>query len=289
MLRLLCAGPLLRRRYAHWLGCICAPTCLGTAPTSPTLLLVRDISLSNSSPRAATPSGSHSPCCRIVPLRRTFREGSFANQDFSFSWAFPYTYSEFHEAAGRNTSNQFSTSLGTDSRCGRIAPTSHRRQARLSLSNFPLCSHPPIATMAFWPNNKRPVLPTSRSYCVPWFVCMHVPAPYRRSLRKTGIVPAVAPFTKRKKGLGGWVSSTGFSPSIESPGTVGSLLPVVCFLPDFITARRLLCTTCASSPRFGISTADHPWLVFRNERHRAVFGHLVFGLVPLHAKVCDAF
>lgn len=43
-------------------------------------------------PRAATPSGSHIPSCRIVPQRTTFREGSFANHDISVSLALPHTH-----------------------------------------------------------------------------------------------------------------------------------------------------------------------------------------------------
>lgn len=75
-------------------------------------------------------------------------------------------------------------------------------------------------------------------------LCMHVPAPYRRSLRKTGIVPAVAPLTKRKKRLGDAVQVChGFPPTMEFFGTVGSLLTVVCFLTD----RRLLCATLRES------------------------------------------
>lgn len=40
-----------------------------------------------------------------------------------------YMLSEFHEAAGRDRSNQCTISLGTDSRCGRIGPVSHRHHA----------------------------------------------------------------------------------------------------------------------------------------------------------------
>lgn len=65
---------------------------------------------------------------------KNFPGGSFANQYFSSSWASDlHCPPSFTKAAGRNWSNQFTISLGTNSRNGRIAPMSHRHQASLSL------------------------------------------------------------------------------------------------------------------------------------------------------------
>lgn len=156
-----------------------------------------------------------------------------------------------------------------------------------SLFNLSFCSRPPIATIG---PHKRAVLARPPVLLCPVVCGMHVPAPYRRSLRKTGIVPAVAPFTKRKKELGWvgvpWIAHTESNCSVY----VGSLLTVSLFpTRPYCSQTSAMYFPVLSPPRFGISTADHPWLVFRNERHRAVFGHLVFGLVLLDAKVCDAF
>lgn len=60
----------------------------------------------------------------------------------------------FTTQLGGNGSNRFTISLGTESRCGRIGPMSHRRQAPSlplhCLLTFPFCSRPPIATMVLW-------------------------------------------------------------------------------------------------------------------------------------------
>lgn len=118
----------------------------GTAPTSiyPLLLLLPrpDISFS---PLAPSPP---SCCCTLrisssIPPHRAaaknFPGGLFTNHGFSRPLGPSHLRApEFHEAAGRNRSNQFTISLGTNSRYGRIAPMSHRQQASLSL--FPTAS-----------------------------------------------------------------------------------------------------------------------------------------------------
>lgn len=114
------AGPSRRTRAP--VGSLHPRLCLSweTAPTSPLLLilLLRPGHFpSRNPPRAAKPSGSHNPSCRIVPQRRTFREGSFANHDFSFSGPSHAHVPSFTKQLAKNRPIQFPNSLGTDSRC----------------------------------------------------------------------------------------------------------------------------------------------------------------------------
>lgn len=131
-------------------------------------------------PRAATPSGSHTTSRRIVPPRRSFREGSFVNHDFSFSWA-SYTHMLRVSRSSRQRQVQPMYHFTRDrlpmwSYWPGVTQTSSYLSLSLpiplSLSNLSFCSCPPIATMAFWASQAprpsppaRPIVPHGLCAC----------------------------------------------------------------------------------------------------------------------------
>lgn len=157
-----------------WPASASAPVLCEIATTSPLHLLLRPgHSPSRTPPRVATPSGSHIPSCRIVPLRRNFRRGSFANHDFSFSWALTHTHApSFTKQLAKTGPTSFPSRSGQTPDVV-VLPRCHTDvRLSLSLSNFSSCSCPPIATIAFCPNNKRPVLARPPVLLCP-VVCVH--------------------------------------------------------------------------------------------------------------------
>lgn len=165
-------------------------------------------------PSGHFPSRNPPSCCPILPdlsfhssprhrAAANFPGGLFTNHCSVFVFflgPFLPTYAEFHEQLAETVPTSLSSRsgqapdmvaiprchTGTDVRQFPFLP--HTQTLSLSF-----CSRPPIATIALWASiTSVPVQPFRPSYCAR-DLCMHVPTPYRRSLRKTGIVPAVAP------------------------------------------------------------------------------------------------